>query len=261
MRILYSFIFSTALIFATSCSNDNNSDSPKSIILTFEDNASDNGATATLWENYIDRPEYGGNMLYSGNGYNWFDPQTTLTSALPDHWGDGTFFGGGIAISDYVENLDNPTYEQQLTINTKPVSGKNFAVCYVATNIGAPYIEFKDGEGIVESMHIISTAYTDAVIQKGNAFSYAMAENGYLRITATGIDAAGNITAVSEFFLYDGRTMSDWRVWSLSELGYVKRIEFRMYEGITENGKRVDSTAEYPNFPFYFAIDDIKVRR
>ena len=41
----------------------------------------------------------------------------------------------------------------------------------------------------------------------------------------------------------------------------MKRVEFRMYEGTTEGGKRVDSKADYPTYPFYFAIDDIAVRK
>ena len=105
------------------------------------------------------------------------------------------------------------------------------------------------------------TAYLDDVVQKGNDFALAMTDNGYIRIEATGIDAAGNRTATAQFYLYDGKVYNSWREWNLSALGTVKRIEFRIFEGETQSGKRVDSTAEYPNFPSYFAIDDITVRR
>ncbi len=223
-----------------------------------ENNTSVNGA---WWEQYIDSQQYGGSLLYGGNGYAWYDNATTLTSYLPDYWSDGTFFGGGIAISDYVASPTTPTYEEQLTIGLSPVSGKNFAVCYVATNQAPPFIEFKYGEGVVEQLSVTSTVYTNFVVQNGNAFSSAMPSNGYIRITATGVDALGNKTGELEMLLFNGRSVSGWRKWSLSALGTVKRVEFRMYEGTTENGQHIDSTAEYPTYPFYFAMDDIVVTK
>jgi hypothetical protein len=238
----------------------------KRAMLTFEsstfsggDGESDNTITKDWWGQYIDSPQYGGNLLYGGNGYAWYDNDTKLTSYLPDYWKDGTFFGGGIAISNYVENPQTPTYENQLTIGVKPVSGENFAVCYVATNDCPPFIEFKYGTGIVESLFITPTSYLNEVVQNGNAFSQAMTREGYIRVEATGIDAQGKTVDTLTMLLYDGRTFAGWRKWDLSALGVVKRIEFRMYEGEVKGGLRVDSTAEYPNFPFYFAVDNISV--
>ncbi|MBP3496910.1 MAG: DUF4465 domain-containing protein [Alistipes sp.] len=257
-----------ALLLAASCEKAQIDPVTKQRTITFEDSSFAGGdgegsstVTSSWWAQYIDKPQYGGDLLYGGNGYGWYDNQTTLTSYLPDYWGDKTFFGGGIAISNYVENPQNPTYEQQLTIGVSPVSGKNFAVCYVATNLCPPFLEFKYGTGVIESLYIIPTAYTNAVVQNGNAFSPAMAQNGYIRIEATGIDEKGGKTNTLECYLYDGRSFSSWRVWDLKALGKVKRVEFRMYEGTTEGGKRVDSTAEYPTYPNYFAIDNISVIR
>lgn len=221
-------------------------------IINFED-----GKTGTQWSKYIDNLQYGGNLLYGGNGYSWQDELTSLSSSLPDYWKDSTLFGGGIAISNYVDNNSDITYEKQLAISVAPKSGENFAVCYVATNLCPPYLEFAEGTGTVKEISICPTAYTDAVVQRGNAFSPALPENGYIRIEATGIDAQGTVTAVASLYLYDGKTFTGWQPWSLSSLGEVKRIEFRMYEGVTESDKRVDSTAEYPVYPNYFALDDI----
>ncbi|MBQ9962047.1 MAG: DUF4465 domain-containing protein, partial [Alistipes sp.] len=186
---------------------------------------------------------------------------TKLGSTLPDFWGDKTFFGGGIVISNYVDTPEAINYELQLTISTAPVSGKNFAICYVATNEGAPSLEFSEGCGVIESLYVLPTAYTNDVVQNGNDFSPAMPENGYIRITATGIDEGGAVTGTSEHFLYDGRTAQGWKEWNISNLGEVKRVEFRMYEGTTEGGKRVDSKADYPTYPSYFAIDNIAIRK
>ena len=240
----------------------------KTQIVTFEDSSFASGdgessgtVTSAWWSQYIDTPQYGGNKLYGGNGYAWYDNKTTLTSYLPDPWNDGTFYGGGIAISNYVENPTEPTFEHQLTIGVQPVSGRNFAICYVATNEQPPFIEVKYGTGVIESLYVLSTVYGNAVVQKGNAFSPAMPTNGYIRITATGIDAEGNKTGEEKMFLYNGPYATGWRKWNLSALGVVKRVEFRMYEGVRENGVEVDSTAEYPTYPSYFAIDDIAVTR
>jgi hypothetical protein len=250
-KIMKKFLYPLfVLLLATGCDNGGNETTFESVTLDFEH----------LSES-IDSKQYGGELLYNGNGYQWYDQATDLGATLPDYWGDKTFFGGGIVISDYAGFAEPVNYELQLSISGYPLSGKNFAVCYVATNDGAPSLEFREGAKIIESLYVHPTAYTNSVVQNGNDFAPAMAENGYIRITATGIGTKGETTGTAEFFLYDGRVSHGWREWNLSKLGAVKRVEFRMYEGTTEGVKRVDSTAEYPTYPSYFAIDDIKVRK
>ena len=270
MRQLSIFTLLLAAIALTAGCTKEETTGPKKkmLTLTFEDstfsggdNENDSVIANSWWAQYIDSPQYGGNLLYGGKGYAWYDNTTTLSSSLPDYWGDGTFFGGGIAISNYVENPIGVTYEKQLTIGSTPVSGKNFAVCYVATNEAPPFIEFKYGEGVVDNLYVMPTAYTNEIVQNGNAFAPAMSQNGYIRIEATGIDKSGVAVGTIAMYLYDGRMYSSWKKWSLAELGVVKRIEFRMYEGVVENGQRIDSTAQYPTYPFYFAIDNITVQK
>lgn len=237
-----------------SCQKADGENEPQGMLVTFED-----GSGVTRWSNYIDTPQYGGDMLYGGNGYSWQDSQTTLRSVLPDYWADKTFFGGGIVISNYVDKSGDINYEKQLAISVDPKSGKNFAICYVATNLCPPSLEFAEGVGIIKSLFVAPTAYADAVVQNGNAFSLAMPANGYIRLQAKGYNAAGAVTGICDHYLYDGRTFGGWRAWDLSLLGAVKRVEFTMYEGTTEGSLRVDSTAEYPTYPSYFAIDDISI--
>ena len=237
-----------------SCQKADGENEPQGMLVTFED-----GSGVTRWSNYIDTPQYGGDMLYGGNGYSWQDSQTTLRSVLPDYWADKTFFGGGIVISNYVDKSGDINYEKQLAISVDPKSGKNFAICYVATNLCPPSLEFAEGVGIIKSLFVAPTAYADAVVQNGNAFSLAMPANGYIRLQAKGYNAAGAVTGICDHYLYDGRTFGGWRAWDLSLLGAVKRVEFTMYEGTTEGSLRVDSTAEYPAYPSYFAIDDISI--
>lgn len=239
-----------ALMVAGGCNNNSDTPTYDTIVLDFES-----------LSNAIDSTQYGGSLLYGGSGYSWYDETTNLGSTLPNFWGDNTFFGGGIAISNYFYTPEKINYELQLTITTAPVSGNNFAICYVATNEGAPSVEFRNGCGTIESLYVLPTAYVNDVVMNGNDFSPAMPANGYIRITATGIDSNGNTTGVAEHFLYDGRKSNGWTKWNLSSLGEVQRIEFRMYEGTTEGGKRVDSKADYPTYPSYFAIDDIAIRK
>lgn len=243
-------IFASALLFAVACQSDDNMDNNDKIILDFES-----------LSQYIDTVQYGGNLLYSGRGYEWHDNTTDLGSSLTNYWQDGTFFGGGVVISNFINTKSNPNYEDQLSINGNPHSGSNFAICYAFTNECPPFIEFRNEAKQVMSLYIKPTAYLSDVVQNGNAFSAAMPKNGYIRVEATGIDVAGSTTGTAEFYLYDGRKESDWRLWELESLGAVKRIEFRMFEGTTDGDKRLDSTAEYPSYPSYFAIDDIAVER
>lgn len=243
-------LFAATLLFAVACQGDDNNENNDNLVLDFES-----------LSQYIDTVQYGGNLLYSGTGYEWYDSDTDLYSSLPNYWQDGTLFGGGIVVSNFIQGDTAPTYEDQLSITRAPHSGSNFAVCYVATNQCPPFIEFRNEAKQVMSLYIKPTAYLNDVVQNGNAFSAAMPKNGYIRVEATGIDAAGSTTGTAEFYLYDGRKESDWRLWELESLGAVKRIEFRMFEGTTDGDKRLDSTAEYPTYPSYFAIDDIAVER
>ena len=259
-------IIPLALLLFAACDKPAGEPTRKRITLTFEDSSfaggdseNNNSVNTNWWAKYIDNPQYGGDLLYGGNGYAWYDNGTTLTSYLPDYWGDGTFFGGGIAISNYVENPVAPTYEHQLTVGSRPVSGDNFAVCYVATKLGPPFLEFKYGTGIIESLYVIPTVYVNAVVQNGNDFSPAMPQNGYMRIEAKGISESGETTGVAVMYLYDGRSFSSWRKWDISSLGVVKRVEFTIYEGVKEGSLYIDSTAEYPTYPNYFGIDNITV--
>lgn len=243
-------LFAATLLFAVACQGDDNNENNDNLVLDFES-----------LSQYIDTVQYGGNLLYSGTGYEWYDSDTDLYSSLPNYWQDGTLFGGGIVVSNFIQGDTAPTYEDQLSITRAPHSGSNFAICYVATNQCPPFIEFRNEAKQVMSLYIKPTAYLNDVVQNGNAFSAAMPSNGYIRVEATGIDAAGSTTGTAEFYLYDGRKESDWKQWELKSLGVVKRIEFRMFEGTTDGDKRLDSTAEYPTYPSYFAIDDIAVEK
>ena len=266
MRTL-AFISLALLLFAA-CDNPSQEPVRKRITLTFEDTSfsggdseSNNSISSNWWTKYIDSPQYGGSLLYGGNGYAWYDNTTTLTSYLPDALGDKTFSGGGIAISNYVENPTEITIDNQLTVGARPISGHNFSVCYVASNLCPPFLEFKYGSGIIESLYVIPTVYTNAVVQNGDGSTSAMPQNGYMRIEAKGISVSGEQTGVVKMYLYENRSFSSWKKWDISSLGVVKRVEFTIYQGLKENGEYSDSTVETATYPRYFAIDDITVQK
>ena len=90
-------LFASALLFAVACQSDDNMDNNDKIILDFES-----------LSQYIDTVQYGGNLLYSGRGYEWHDNTTDLGSSLTNYWQDGTFFGGGVVISNFINTKSNP---------------------------------------------------------------------------------------------------------------------------------------------------------
>lgn len=271
MRKIFGLL-ALAALFAVGCSNDNGSTPErKRYLCNFEDDKhaggdSENPGTVEYdwWESLIDKKQYGGELLYGGKGYAWYDVRTDLYSTLPDKFQTGSFDGGGIAISNYIATTTNATYEEQLTISEKSLNGSansNFAVAYVFTNDAPPFIEFKYSTGIIEFIHVVNTSYTLNVVKNGNAFAPAMANNQYIKIVATGIDKDGNQTNSLSYMLFDGPYAKSWKRWDLTALGVVKRVEFRMYEGSYIDGIATDSTAEYPVYPMYFAIDNIQVLR
>ncbi|MBO5771121.1 MAG: DUF4465 domain-containing protein [Alistipes sp.] len=274
-RFLYLALF-VGLFAGVGCSDSDNSDpnaNRRRRTLTFEDYSYGSGdienpdgvVTTDWWKSRIDTPQYGGPLLYGGNGYSWYDSETDLFSALPDPWGDGTFYGGGIAISNYIANPTNPDYTQQLTTNIKSVAGRantNFAVCYVGSNQVPPYIEFKYGVGTIEQLYIFNTEYPDHVVANGNDLGVQpMPDNGYIKLVMTGINKAGNKTGEVTTLLYEGRNGISTKRIDLRELGDIKRLEFRVIEGKIIDGLRVDSTAEYNEYPSYFAFDNVTVWR
>jgi hypothetical protein len=244
-------------------------------VLTFEDaDYAGPEETTNYWSAKIDEPQYGGPILY-GNGCTWKDDYNTFLSGsvLPYDaatWSGG-FSGGGIALSNYGDWLMiNVGFEQQLTCynydlpdgGSRQKAGHNesdnFAIVYDAGAWGSnpAILSFADGEArVVESLYIVNTLYTLYVLYYGNDYCAPLAENGYLKVTATGY-LGDSIVGTSDFYLANkNRTfVSKWTEWDLSELGYVDKIQFTM-------SGSADLYGEWGiNVPTYFAIDDISVR-
>lgn len=240
--------------------------------LTFEDADAKGivnyGGGSNKWSSLIDNPQYGGPMLYPASFddeedllYGWHDENNTeIQSELLNNYVDGKFWGGGIAISNYIDdNLANGDYEHQLAV---PVSNgsSNFAVVYCNSNPtiaeGNPqvYFEFADKGGhVIESLLISPTTYQLNACENGNGFnSPLVGEGDYLTVTFRGYLNGEATQTVSVDLARDGEFLTDWKEVSLLPLGNVTKVVLTMDSN--------DISYGYLNPPSYFAFDDVKVR-
>ena len=134
------------------------------------------------WTALIDSPQYGGPLLYGESGmgpadYHWNDEGNTfLAHDMPENFGTTCYWGGGHAISNYVEmDLVNGDNMHQLAVYYKdPATGfgghggsENFCVHFgymddsgfnMTENL--PSIYFMDGVArVVDHMYVMWTTY------------------------------------------------------------------------------------------------------
>lgn len=247
-------------------------------ILTFEDEdyrGNGNMLGKLDWSSLIDTPEYGGPLLYPNSDvriYNWYDQNNTeLASQFCEGYGDGNFWNGGIAISNYASrDLSIGDFNHQLSVYFQHSNGngghdgsKNFGVQngYRDTNPDGyaserelPRLYFKDGKArTIRSMWICATLYFANVWLNGNGLSPAAKEGDIFKIVAYAYDEAGNEIPQHPYIIIgSGSTIADsWKKWDLSSLGKVSAITFNLECNI-ENSYGMSQ-------PAYFAFDDIEV--
>lgn len=237
-------------------------------VLTFE---------GEYWSTLIDNPQYGGRLLYGETGmgpadYMWYDEGNTfLKHVMPENYGTTCYWGGGHAISNYVEtDLANGDYLHQLAVYCKdPVTGfgghggsENFCV-HFGYKDGSPFnmtenlpaIEFGDGVArVVDHLYIMWNTYLANCVSNGNGLTAPLAPDGYVKVIAIGYDAEGvKIEQEPEYFLAGSNgNIQEWTKWDLSSLGKVSKIEFNV-AGDSDNGYGFSQ-------PAYFCYDDVAVR-
>lgn len=243
-------------------------------VLTFEDaDYKGKSGVSAYWTSLVDDPQYGGPLLYSPDGYAWSDDDNTFLGAtvLPQDFEAFTygFSSGGIAISNYGSSaMDNADYTRQLECFGPALApgsrrsgaghggSDNFAVVYDAQMGHPAALVMQDGVArIVKSAYVANMTYTLNTLINGDAFTAPMANNGFLKITATGY-VGEEESGTSEFYLAKTvlNFVTEWKEWDLSELGAVDRIVFSV------SGSE-DLYNDYGlNVPAYFAIDDIAVK-
>ncbi|MBP5380620.1 MAG: DUF4465 domain-containing protein [Bacteroidaceae bacterium] len=224
----------------TSCDDDDVVITPDTATLTFE---------GSYWTAKIDNPQNNGPLLYGDGSYAWSDSKTGLSSELTDLWGDGQFWGGGIAISNYIDaNIStdeggHATPDYQLSV---PVSNgsRNFAVVYCPASVYLP-------EGVsyvIKSIDIAPTTYELGVAKYGNGGAKALTEAGdYLTLVIT----ADNGNSVEVDLAREGQFLEGWTTIDLTGLGKVNSLDFSMTGS--------DSSWGFLNTPTYFAFDNVVV--
>ena len=224
----------------------------------------------TNWSDLIAAKQYGDPMLYgTGAGmdepYTWWDKgNTELKHTMPFGYGSYCYWSGGHAISNYAgTDLSQGDFTHQLMVyGTSGHNGSaNFAVHFGYMDGSAynmteelPALEFGDGsEHVVESIWIMNTVYAMNCYISGNGLTAKIGPDDWVKLVATGYDAAGKKVGKTTFYTCDGpdNIVRDWTEWDLSSLGKVAKIEFNV-TGSSDNGAGFSQ-------PAYFAYDDVTV--
>lgn len=226
--------------------------------LTFED-ADAKGAVNfntgdETWTSLIDEQQNNGTLLYPTDEaaplYGWYDENNTgIMSTFTNSWGDNKFWGGGIAISNYIDsNISNGDADHQLSVPASNGSD-NFAIAYCTAEFS-----FADGTHEIESILISPTIYQLNVSKNGNAYAKALTEAGdYLSVVFTGYNndvPSGNVVKFD--LARDGNFVETWTEVSLLALGQVDKVVLTIESN--------DMSSGYLNQPQYFAFDNVKVR-
>ncbi|MCF0198179.1 MAG: DUF4465 domain-containing protein [Bacteroidaceae bacterium] len=188
------------------------------------------------WNHLVDEPQYGGPLLYSGNPYTWTDAPTQLTSSLTDAYGDMMYWGGGIAISNYVNPSDTVDYRCQLSV---PVGNgsTNFAVANDCCSMS-----FADGNAyVLRTVDVCPTTYCI------NNMKQNLADGYFFKVILTADNGNRKEIALAT----DNEMQTTWKRVDLSELGAVKQLT------ITFDGS--DCGDWGLNTPKYVAFDNIVV--
>ena len=257
-------------------------------VLTFEDRdykGGTNFAGKSDWSSLIDNPQYGGKLLYGPGGtgftdeneaYTWSDDNNTcLTHKFPYNYNAYCYWGGGHAISNYSTGdiADHGGFETQLTVYKAGVKGlsrtggghngsNNFAVHYGYMDGSAynktevlPALSFKDGVArVIDHMYVNNTTYALNCYVNGNSLTGKIGDDDWVKLVATGYNAAGEKTGTADLYLCKGpkNIVMDWTKWDLSGLGKVVKVDFNV-TGSSDNGYGFSQ-------PAYFAYDDVAVR-
>lgn len=247
------------------------------VVLTFEDEdvlfspytIDGCGKEVSRWSHLIDEPQYGGPLLYNDftyTGYRWHDDDRTfLASGTVD---GGVYWSGGHAISNYYQpdyTLCDYTMQLEVSTGTQGAAGNNGSAHFAVHNgyvddtsykSSLPALSFADGVArTIQSMYVVNTSYVLQSLINGSDFSTPATSTSWLKITATGYDAQGEVTGTAHFMLCDGKDkiVDEWTRWELSGLGKVVKVNFNLSASddfINQFGLTV---------PAYFAYDDVTV--
>ena len=221
------------------------------------------------WTSLIDNPQYGGDLLYKGENYSWYDEATDLehTNLASGYEWDGVYYYTAtafMAVSNYLSTdyAANGSSAAQLTVYGSAMhSGDNCVICngYKSSyGDNRPTLSFRNDGAYIESVWIAHTTYFYNVALNGNDFAKPLTtESVWVCATGYTLDAEGNEIEGSslDFCLYKNGADAlngGWKKWDLSSLGKVNKVKF----DVQWNG---EGGADAFMHPAYFALDDITV--
>ena len=167
----------------------------------------------TKWSALIDSPQYGGPLLY-GEGYgfytedeaySWYDEGNTfLKSTINNAYGSWCYWSGGVAVSNYYNEVEEGTYQNQLSVNYNKDgnhghnNSANFAACFGYNDGNAystdsrPLISFGDGVArVIDHLYVINTAYTLNCVLNGSGFNVPATADTYIERTTYELSGKG----------------------------------------------------------------------
>lgn len=234
-------------------------------------------STDNYWTSLVDSRQYNGPLLYPQDFdedtdvvYQWFDQNNTdLRGGIKNGYGDGAYWGGGAAVSNYVaDNFTGAGFSRQLEAynpdggNGGYAGSKNF-LCLYGYSDDSPYstdgrniLTFDSSDGEPLYAYVNLNTYGLNVALTGNELSDPISATDYVDVIAEALDADDNPTGASTTFrLVDGKekVTDTWTRWDLSPLGKCRKIRFNMLSSL-DNGYGM-------SFPAYFLMDNIAVKR
>ncbi len=229
------------------------------------------------WTSLIDSRQYNGPLLYPQDFdeevdvvYQWFDQNNTdLRGGIRNGYGDGAYWGGGAAVSNYVaDNYTGAGFSRQLEAynpdggNGGYAGSMNFLCLYgysddsTYSTDGRNILSFDSADGEPLYAYVNLNTYGLNVAFTGNELSEPISATDYVDVLAEALDADGNPTGASTTFrLIDGKdkVTDTWTYWDLTPLGKCRKIRFNMLSSL-ENDYGM-------SFPAYFLLDNFAVKR
>ena len=238
----------------TACDKD---DPAPVFTVDFEDVTIPSGA-----DTYHGQDKAGENMGTNDWGYTkYVSTYTSGNAEFPITYfedADGASYWNGVAVSKQTDNTLTGPAGQFVAM---PGGGADGSAVYAIMN-GGDTVTFEGNEVNPQSIQLSNNAYAYHTLKEGNQFSKKFGgvegnDPDYFKVIITGLDAQGNATGSTEFYLADFRfedntqdyIVDSWETVDLSSLGTVSKLAFS-YESS-------DAGEWGINTPLYVAMDKL----
>lgn len=219
---------------------------------------------------FLAGPTAYGDNLYEGadNQFiSYTDPATSLVFGINEAFDAHNFYNGGFAISQW-NNMSENLYTNQCSVYYKDPKtqmggyngSKTFAIFHTSATAPTEIYFSQSGKEVQFAYcYVANSTYTYLSAKNGSDYNAALnySNKGWLKLTITGYDTAGNVTNSVEHYLADFRNEKSsglsegWERVDLSTLGFVAKLSFDI------TGSDVGEWGL--NTPAYCCIDEIAI--